>query len=44
MHKEFREPRRAFVVTVAKVRRRWGKELASSLRNGEIRRRIYGDA
>ncbi len=34
MHKEFREPRRAFVVTVAKVRRRWGKELASSLRNG----------
>jgi 3-dehydroquinate synthase len=33
MRKEFREPRRAFVVTVAKVRRRWGKELATSLRN-----------
>ena len=32
MRAEFGEPRHAFVVTVAKVRRRWGKALARSLK------------
>lgn len=33
MRAEFEEPRRAFVITVAKVRRHWGKALASSLKS-----------
>lgn len=36
MRAEFGGPRRVFVITVAKVRRRWGKVLASSLKSARF--------